>query len=200
MQVRWLLSMTIISVAGLCFLGAVTHSNAAADKDIAETVNKIADALEKKDTDNAKKLAQTLKDEDKYPIEDVMQLFKPRKDKGLGIGPKAGAVMPDGIELKVIAMAMNELPQKELDAYAADLARAAYIAAAVAEVAKDKCPVTKKEGDKDPKDWKNWVESMQKAALELADAAKTKKPSVVKAAADKVDGACKTCHKVFKEE
>jgi cytochrome c556 len=95
---------------------------------------------------------------------------------------------------------MNELPQKELDAYAADLARAAYIAAAVAEVAKDKCPVTKKEGDKDPKDWKNWVESMQKAALELADAAKTKKPSAVKAAADKVDGACKTCHKVFKEE
>jgi hypothetical protein len=197
MQVRWLLSVTIISAAGLCFLGAVTHSNAAADKDIAETIIKIADALEKRDTDNAKKLAQTLKDED---IEDVMHLFKPRKDKGLGIGPKAGAVLPDGIELKVIAMAMNELPQKELDAYAADLARAAYIAAAVAEVAKDKCPVTKKEGDKDPKDWKNWVESMQKAALELADAAKTKKPSVVKAAADKVDGACKTCHKVFKEE
>jgi hypothetical protein len=197
MQVRWLLSVTIISAAGLCFLGVVTHSNAAADKDIAETIIKIADALEKRHTDNAKKLAQTLKDED---IEDVMHLFKPRKDKGLGIGPKAGAVLPDGIELKVIAMAMNELPQKELDAYAADLARAAYIAAAVAEVAKDKCPVTKKEGDKDPKDWKNWVESMQKAALELADAAKTKKPSAVKAAADKVDGACKTCHKVFKEE
>jgi hypothetical protein len=197
MQVRWLLSMTIIVVAGLCFLGVVTVSNAAADKDIAETVNKIADALEKKDADSAKKLAQTLKDED---IEDVMHLFKPRKDKGLGIGPKAGAVSPDGIELKVIAMAMNELPQKELDEHAADIARAAYIAAAVAEVAKDKCPVMKKEGDKDPKDWKNWVENMQKEALNLAEAAKTKKPATVKAAADKVDGACKTCHKVFKDE
>ena len=38
-----------------------------------------------------------------------------RKDKGLGIGTKAGSVKPDGIELKVIALAMNEPPKKELD-------------------------------------------------------------------------------------
>jgi hypothetical protein len=197
MKVRWLLSVTLTLAAAFWFLTVVTSGSAADDKDLQGTILKIADSLEKKDADGAKKLAQTLKEEE---IEDVMHFFKPRKDKGLGIGPKPGAVLPDGIELKVIAMAMNELPQKELNEHADDLARAAYIAAAVAEVAKDKCPVTKKEGDKDPKDWKNWTESLQKAALELADAAKMKKPAVVKAAADKVDGVCKSCHKVFKEE
>jgi hypothetical protein len=196
-QVRWLVSVTLTVAAGVCFLAVAGTGGAADDKDLQATVLKIADALEKKDMDGAKKLAQTLKEEE---IEDVMHVMKPRKDKGLGIGPKPGAVLPDGIELKVIAMAMNELPQKELDAHAADLARAAYVAAAVAEVARDKCPVTKKEGDKDPKDWKNWTDNMQKSALALAEAAKTKKPATVKAAADKLDGACKSCHKVFRDE
>ncbi len=91
---RWTLSVVATLSLGAGFLSAVA---AADDKDIKGTVLKIADALEKNDAAGAKKLAESLKDED---LEDVMHLFKPRKDKGLGIGSKAGAVKPDGIELK----------------------------------------------------------------------------------------------------
>jgi soluble cytochrome b562 len=190
---RWTFSVVITLTLGAGFLST---AGAADDKDVKGTVLKIADALEKNDAAGAKKLAESLKDED---LEDVMHLFKPRKDKGLGIGSKAGAVKPDGIELKVIALAMNEPPKKELDDAAADLARAGYVAAAIAEVALTKTP-EKKEKDKDPKDWKNWAEGMQQGALELASAAKAKKPADVKKAAEKMDNNCKSCHKVFRDE
>jgi soluble cytochrome b562 len=190
---RWTFSVIVTLTLGAGFLSRL---GAADEKDIKGTVLKIADALEKNDAAGAKKLAESLKDED---LEDVMHLFKPRKDKGLGIGAKAGAVKPDGIELKVIALAMNEPPKKELDDAAADLARAGYVAAAIAEVALIKSP-EKKEKDKDPKDWKNWAEGMQQGALELASAAKAKKAADVKKAAEKMDNNCKSCHKVFRDE
>ncbi len=190
---RWTLSVVATLSLGMGFLANV---GAAEDKDVKGTVLKIADALEKNDAAGAKKLAESLKDED---LEDVMHLMKPRKDKGLGIGAKAGAVKPDGIELKVIALAMNEPPKKELDESSGDLAKAAYVAAAIAEVALTKTP-EKKDKDKDPKDWKNWAETMRQGALELADAAKAKKPADVKKAAEKMDNNCKSCHKVFRDE
>jgi hypothetical protein len=189
---RWTLSVVATLSLGAGFLSAVA---AADDKDIKGTVLKIADALEKNDTAGAKKLAESLKDED---LEDVMHLFKPRKDKGLGIGSKAGTVKPDGIELKVIALAMNEPPKKELDESADDLARAAYVAGAIAEVALIKPP--EKAQGKDPKDWKNWAEGMRQGALDLAAAAKAKKPADIKKAAEKMDNNCKSCHKVFRDE
>jgi hypothetical protein len=174
--------------------GFLSTLGATEDKDVKGTVLKIADAFEKNDAAGAKKLAESLKDED---LEDVMHLFKPRKDKGLGIGAKVGAVKPDGIELKVIALAMNEPPKKELDDASADLARAGYVAAAIAEVALIQ---TKEKGQKNPKDWKTWAEGMQQGALELASAAKAKKPADVKKAAEKMDNNCKSCHKVFRDE
>ena len=188
LSARWILSVVATLALGTAFLSTV---GAVEDKDVKGTVLKIADALEKSDAAGAKKLAESLKDED---LEDVMHLMKPRKDKGLGIGAKAGIVKPDGIELKVIALAMNELVDS-----GADLARAAYVAAAIAEIALVKTP-EKKEKDKDPKDWKSWAEGMHQGALELADAAKAKKPADVKKAAEKMDNNCKSCHKVFRDE
>jgi len=193
LSARWILSVVATLALGTAFLSTV---GAVEDKDVKGTVLKIADALEKSDAAGAKKLAESLKDED---LEDVMHLMKPRKDKGLGIGAKAGIVKPDGIELKVIALAMNEPPKKELEESAGDLAKAAYVAAAIAEVALVKTP-EKKEKDKDPKDWKSWAEGMHQGALELADAAKAKKPADVKKAAEKMDNNCKSCHKVFRDE
>jgi hypothetical protein len=187
---RWTTSFVATLSLGTGFLWA------SATAEVKDTVLKIADALEKSDAAGAKKLAESLKDED---LEDVMHLMKPRKDKGLGIGGKAGAVKPDGIELKVIALAMNEPPKKELEESGPDLAHAAYVAAAIAEVALVKTP-EKKEKEKDPKDWKTWAEGMRQGALELADAAKAKKPGDVKKAAEKMDNNCKSCHKVFRDE
>ncbi len=192
---RWTISLVAISALGIGLMTNVGSGNATEDKDVKATVLKIADAFEKSDAAGAKKLAESLKDED---LEDIMHLFKPRKDKGLGIGPKAGAVKPDGIELKVIALAMTAPPQKELDESSGDLAKAAYVAAAIAEVALTKAP-EKKEKDKDPKDWRTWAEGVRQGAIELADAAKAKKPADVKKAAEKMDTSCKSCHKVFRD-
>ena len=93
----------------------------------------------------------------------------------------------------------NEPPKKELEESGPDLAHAAYVAAAIAEVALVKTP-EKKEKEKDPKDWKTWAEGMRQGALELADAAKAKKPADVKKAAEKMDNNCKSCHKIFRDE
>lgn len=192
---RWTISLVATLALGTFFLTNVGAGSTTEDKDVKGTVLKIADAFEKSDAAGAKKLAESLKDED---LEDVMHLFKPRKDKGLGIGAKAGAVKPDGIELKVIALAMAAPPQKELDESSGDLAKAAYVAAAIAEVALTKIP-EKKEKDKDPKDWKTWAEDLRQGALELADASKAKKPALVQKAAEKMDSSCKSCHKVFRD-
>jgi hypothetical protein len=189
---RWTLSVVATLSLGIGFLSAAA---AVEDKDVKGTVMKIADAFEKNDAAGAKKLAESLKDED---LEDVMHLFKPRKDKGLGIGTKAGSVKPDGIELKVIALAMNEPPKKELDESGEDLAKAAYVAAAIAEVAI--AQTKEKTQGKNPKPWTESAEGMQKGALELASAAKSKKPADVKKAAEKMDNNCKSCHKVFRDE
>jgi hypothetical protein len=192
---RWVICVVATLGLGSVFLTNAGVGAATEDKDVKGTVLKIADAFEKSDAAGAKKLAESLKEED---LEDVMHLFKPRKDKGLGIGAKAGAIKPDGIELKVIALAMNAPPQKELDESSADLARAAYVAAAIAEVALTQ--TDEKAKGKNPKDWKNWAEGMRQGAIELADAAKAKKPADVKKAAEKMDTNCKSCHKVFRDE
>ena len=163
---RWTICVVVTMALGSVFLTNAGVGAVMEDKDVKGTVLKIADAVEKSDAAGAKKLAESLKDED---LEDVMHLFKPRKDKGLGIGAKAGAVKPDGIELKVIALAMNAPPQKELDEASADLARSAYVAAAIAEVAL--IQTEEKAKGKNPKDWKNWAEGMRQGAIELADAA-----------------------------
>jgi hypothetical protein len=191
---RWTIALVATMGLGMFFMNNGV-GKATEDKDVKGTVLKIADAFQKNDSAGAKKLAESLKDED---LEDVMHLFKPRKDKGLGIGDKAGAIKPDGIELKVIALAQNAPPKKELDDASEDLAKAAYVAAAIAEVALTKTP-EKKEKDKDPKDWKNWAEGMRQGALDLASAAKAKNPADVQKAAEKMDSNCKSCHKVFRD-
>ncbi len=190
---RWTIALVVTMGLGTFFMNSGV-GKATEDKDVKGTVLKIADAFEKSDAPGAKKLAESLKDED---LEDVMHLFKPRKDKGLGIGAKAGGVKPDGIELKVIALAMNEPPKKELEESSADLARAAYVAAAIAEVAL--VQTEEKAKGKSPKDWRSWAEGMRQGAIELADAAKAKNPTDVKKAAEKMDTNCKSCHKVFRD-
>ncbi len=205
---RLLASSALILFMGAWFLAGAGSGNAADNKDLKGAIGKVADAMEKKDFHNAKKQAETIAKENE--LEDVMNLFKfrartiegqTRIDKrAMGIGPKPGAINPDGIEAQVITLAMNEPAQKELDDHSGDFARAAYVAAAVAEVASRKCPVEKKEKKKDPKDWQNWTENLRQASLELAEAAKAKKLAEVKKAAGKMNAICTSCHKVFRDD
>jgi len=180
----------------------VGSGGAADDKaDLRSTIQKIADALEKKDSDQAKKLAEEVAKN--HDVEDVMHLMSKRdlagKAKVFGVGKKPGAVTPDGIEAKVQNMGRKPLPQAQIDKESADLAEMAYRVAAIAEVAHAK-PPEKDEPKKKKKDWMEWSDDMKKSALALADIAKTKKPVEIKTAVATLNSNCNTCHAVFKDQ
>src|SRR5438128_11473238 len=103
---------------GIWFLAAA-GTTAADDKNVRETVQKIADMIEKNDEAGAKKLAEQVGK--KMELNDAMSLFALRAKKGVGFGSKAGAVTPDGIEAQLIGYGRKPKTQKEIDAQAADL-------------------------------------------------------------------------------
>jgi hypothetical protein len=200
-QARVLVTGTAVLSLAIGLL-AVGSGGAADDKaDLRTTIQKIADALEKRDSDQAKKLAESVaKNND---LEDVMHLMSKRdpggKAKVFGVGKKPGAVQPDGIEAKVQNMGKRALPQKQIDKESADLAEMAYRVAAIAEVAHAKLP-EKEDGKKKKRDWLEWSADMKKTALELAEAAQAKKPTEIKNAVAKLNSVCNTCHGVFRDE
>jgi hypothetical protein len=162
-------------------------------------IRKIADLFEQGDLAGAKAQAKASagKIED---LEEVMNLFALRKADGKGgegIGPKPGAIKPDGIEAKLQNLTKRVLPN-ELKNDNAALQRMAYIAAAIAEIAQSKCPVDKKMGEKDPAEWKKWSEEMSASALELAKSIKAGNATDVKKVALRLDGTCRNCHGVFR--
>jgi hypothetical protein len=170
-------------------------SGAADDKDLKDTILKLANALEKNDPAASKKLVDQLKEAD---LGDIMVKFKLRSKGGLGVGPKPDAVKPDGIEDKLRALG-KKTDKKELTNHSADFAQMAYVMAAVAEVAGQMCPVEQKTGDKDPKEWKQWVEEVKTGSRTLAAAAKAQDAEKVKVTAQKIYAACNDCHGKFRD-
>src|SRR5947209_7069918 len=166
------------------------------EKAIQAAVLKIAAAVEKNDTAAAKKDAAALAKK-VSEIDEVMNVFKLRKKKGLGVGQKAGAVTPDGIEQKLIVLGRDAPPQAQLDREAASLEKMAYVAAAVAEFALAK-PPEKDMGKKTRKEWTHLSTEMRQASVQLAEAVKTKNSTSVRLAADKLNTTCNTCHSIFK--
>jgi len=100
--------------------------------------------------------------------------------------------MPDGIEAKLQALGKRPLSAADLGKQAKAVEEAAYVIAAIGEVAQVKAP------DKDKDKWKGWAEDMIKASHDLAKAAKAKDAAGIKSAATKVDGACTACHEKFR--
>jgi hypothetical protein len=201
-QARVLVTGTAALSLAIGFL-VVGSGGAADDKgDLRIIVQKIADAIEKKDVDGAKKLAeQVAKDNDE--LEPVMRLMSKRvpagKAKVFGVGKKPGAISPDGIEAKVINLGKTAKKQNEIDKESMDLAEMAYRVAAIAEVAHAK-PPAKDEPKKKKKDWMEGSADMKKAALELAEAAKAKNPAEIKKAAAKLNSTCNACHAIFRDQ
>jgi cytochrome c556 len=189
----WLAGSAVLAV-GLWFLAA---GQAADEKEVRDAILKLADLVEKKDPAGVKKEGEAVAK--KHELDEVMYLFKHRTKKGLGVGAKPGAIMPDGIEDKLRDLARRALPQDRLDKEAADLARMGSVTAAIAEVAQYKCTVEKREGDKDPKKWQEFIAEMRQTALDMAEAAKAKKPNEVKATATKLNTNCNNCHGIFRD-
>ena len=186
---------------GLWFLAAGGQGVADDKADVRAAVQKVADAVEKGDADTAKKLAEEIaKDQE---LENVMYLMKKRDSKGkakgyFGVGKQPGAIKPDGIEDKTQNLGKRPLEQKQLDKESDALAEMAYRIAAIAEIAKAK-PGEKADNDKKKKEWAEYAETMRKEADALADAAKTKKPAEIKAAANKIYSTCNNCHGSFRD-
>lgn len=198
-SVRWLVVSAITVALGGWFLAAGPVSKAADDKGVTESILKIADALAGGNEAAAKKAAATLAKD--CELGDVMHIFKLRTKKGLGIGSKPGVVKPDidGIEAMLMAFGEKAPSDKELAGHGNDFAKAAYISAAIALVAHDKCPVEKKTGEQDPKKWKMWCDDMGKSSQELAAAIKAKKAKDVNKLANKAVSSCNSCHTVFRD-
>ncbi len=195
-SVRLLLTAAIVAVLGTGLLVANLVHAADEDKELKDSVLKLAGVMGTGNAganDQAKAIADKVDD-----IEPVMDLMKPRKDGGIGVGAKPGAITPDGIEKKVIEMDKKPLTQAQVNEQGDAIKNMADQIAAIAGVAQYKCPVKKKEGDKDPKDWDQWSKDMQKQALALSKAAKAKNANAVKMTISQLNETCNNCHSVFK--
>jgi hypothetical protein len=170
-------------------------------KEVRKTIEEMADAFAKGDTKTVEKLVGKLKNND--TLLDAMSLFKPREadgSGGLGLGKTPGAIMPDCIDRYLINNLRKPLNDKVLAKDAADIERAAYICAAVSELTQYRCPIDKKKGEMDPKDWDKWSKGMKQEALNLAKAAKDKDAMAVKKAMSNLYSNCSGCHGVFRGE
>lgn len=164
----------------------------AGDDDAAKKgILKIAAALAKGNSEaassDAKALAKKIEE-----IDEVMNLMRPRNKKGLGVGEKPGAIVPDGIELKLVQMGRDAPSQQAANKEAAALEKMAHVVGAIAEVAIVKTPKTK------AKEWIRYAKEMRDAAPKLAEAAKSKSPAELKKAAAQINAACNSCHTAFK--
>jgi hypothetical protein len=185
--------------AALLLSDPLLRSRAADDEppQMREKVQKIADLLGNKEFDEARKLGETLKSAGEADV--YMSLMKLQKAGGLGVTDKAGKLIAEGIDKKLQDLGKNPPTAKQLEAQAEALERMGTMIAAIAEVAQYKCPVSKKIGAKDPKDWQTWSEDMRKGGLDLADAARAKNVDNFKKAVAKLSTSCNSCHPIFKE-
>jgi hypothetical protein len=176
----------------------------AQDPKAVDAITRQADDVQKKDwKDLARQGEAIAKAND---LKDVMDLFKLRrpgeKVSGLGIGKTPGNIKPDGIEAKIKSLADPRRPPiaaATLEKEQADLIRMAEIAAAIASVSTHQCTVDKKMGDKDPVEWKKWMEEMHKEAQNLIKGLKDKKPGDIRNASRALNDTCVKCHNTFRD-
>jgi hypothetical protein len=160
-------------------------------------VLKLADALNG-DTEAAKKQADVVAALD---LPAVMGQLGLRERGGQGIGPKPGAVKPDGIEMKLnnLADSTKPLKDKQLAAEKADLQRALEITRAVAEVT-PRYAAKYAKNMAEEKLWAKYSDEMKKTTQEMLDALMAGDPKKVQRAAGNVSGNCFDCHTKFRKD
>ncbi|HZT82992.1 MAG TPA: cytochrome c [Gemmataceae bacterium] len=181
---------------GLVFL---TGGRAADDKGPRQEVDKLAAVAAQNPADLQKKADAYAKDVDS--LEDVMNLLKKRKKDGTGgygIGPTPTGQADDGIEARIQNYAKKAPTAAVLKKEKDDLIQAMHRTRAVAAIAIAKTP-KKKEGDKDPKDWKEYSDEMVKQTDALEKAIESGDPKAVKDAASRLNGSCTNCHGKFRD-
>jgi hypothetical protein len=189
--------MLVVVALGLGCLLAGGRSNAGEADKLKKQVQEIADALKngKKDmvTDLSKKLA---KQEDK-DVFAVMKLMQPRDKAGFGVGPTAGDISPDGIELKLTALGRDLVSDMKLKKESKALEEMAYRIGGIAHFA-EQCPPAKNKGKATKQKWSEFATGMKESVAEFAKAVQTGSPTEVKKMAGKVNANCNNCHSIFK--
>jgi hypothetical protein len=127
-------------------------------------------------------------------LEDLHALFKLRQRGGFGYDGQPRS----GIEIRLMNLARRPLTPAQLTAESDLLLRLVERTEAITE-ATDLFIPEKKQGQKDPKDWKHWNRHCLTACRELRNAIETRDLRGVRAAATKLTNGCNECHSVFRD-
>jgi hypothetical protein len=191
--------VAITFTAALLGLGLWTLTALSADDDEKkagqEAVLKLVDAM-KKGGDGKAQIAAIAKKFDE--LEPIMWVYKPRKKKGIGMGP--GGV--DDIELTLGKIGnpagKAKLTPKKLADMKDDLIKAGELSKAIAEIAGHNKYV-QNYGKKNANKWKDYAKDMKKGGEELIQAVKGGNVKNVQSAANNLSKSCTDCHSDFRE-
>lgn len=203
-HLRW--AVVSATVLGLGFWSLASADTKSEEKDVMAKVQKLAEALQKKQNSAAlvKEISDKLtaiekgkkKEDQGNELAPLMKIFSLKKRGGPGIGDKDANL--DGFEATLQALAGKTITDKELKDKAAVIVKMAYVNAAIAEVIKTHPPAKfdAKKGQKKA-DWDKWAADMGTLADALAKSAKSN-PKAFNDAAQKAEKNCLACHKVFR--
>lgn len=166
-----------------------------ANKEAQEAVLKLLDSMNGKKGDVKSQAEAIHKKFDE--LKPVMWVYKPRKKDGIGMGKNG-----DDIEKTLVKVSNprdKEMTPKKILTMREELAKAAELSRAVAEVADLYAAQYKDDnGKKDPAKWKEFMAKMRKGADELSKAAKGDDPVKIRNAAGNLSASCTECHAVFR--
>jgi hypothetical protein len=127
-------------------------------------------------------------------LEDLHALFKLRQRGGFGYDGQPRS----GIEIRIMTLVRRPLTADQLAAESDLLLRLVERTEAITE-ATDLYTPEKKQGTKDPKDWKRWNQDSLGACRSLRKAIETRDVRGVRAAATKLFNSCTECHGQFRD-
>jgi hypothetical protein len=153
-------------------------------------VKKIAALIKKGDMVGAKKAAAAA--HKGIEIEDVMNLFKPAKKKGIGV---TGSDL--GIENMLLKIGRDAPTAANAMKMAEAYEEMGYNIAAIGLITEHKAP-EKNVGKMTKQAWLQSTTDMVETGVKLAEAAKAKNPADLKAQATKVNNNCSSCHTIFR--
>jgi hypothetical protein len=188
-----IIGLAVTALAAFC---VAQGTGAGENKEVVSAIDKIAAAHKKGDKAAAEKEGQAV-GKKLQELYEAMDLMKPRKKDGVGVGAKPGAITPDGIEQMLLKIGRDAPSPAFMNKSSDALEEMAYRIAGIAEVALAKSPA-KDKGKQLVKDWVEWSKDMRDSALELAAASKAKSGANVKTAASKLNNSCNSCHSIFR--
>jgi cytochrome c556 len=121
-------------------------------------------------------------------VEDIMRPFALPNTGGLGI------------EKELLGLGRRPLGTAALNQKSQQLTLFGYRAAVIAELAKRNPSETAQKNAANRKKWDGWADDMSKAAVQFAEAARSKNAQTLKTAAVKLNNSCSQCHEVFRAE